>query len=364
MDDQPATVQLLTEHDGLYLMCRFFAGVGSLATVDGVRQDGCLAEHLEFQDACIDRQGNRQDVLLCRPPVPRGTVLAQGTEPSPPINHRRLLREACKLVIPAPFAKGGHESLIRLPDLTLHGSPSDLDLTRFYEGRHALSSVGPVRAGSIGKLQNVCATWHTSPIKTIAQAREREVIVAAAAAPTNTAIMPRVLNALIGTRFKPIIGYDPGAGLTLAVERGEAEGVCGLSWSTIKASRPHWIRDRLLNVIVQMGLDKLPDLPSVPAALDQVADPVKKQVLTLILLRQEPGRPVAAPPGVPPERLAALRRAFDLTMKDPDFVAEATKLQMEIEPLTAAAIDTLLATAYATPRPIVQQAAELLEPAK
>jgi tripartite-type tricarboxylate transporter receptor subunit TctC len=216
--------------------------------------------------------------------------------------------------------------------------------------------------GSIGKLQNVCATWHTSPIKSIAAAREREVIVAAAAAPTNTAIMPKVLNALLGTKFRAIMGYDPGAGLTMSIERGEAEGICGLSWSTMKASRPHWIRDKLLNVIVQMGLEKLADLPDVPAALDLVTDAEKKQVLTLILLRQEPGRPVAAPPGVPAERLAALRRAFDATMKDADFIAEAEKLQMEIEPLTAAEIDRLLATAYATPPPIVRQAAELLEP--
>src|SRR5437763_7313902 len=115
--------------------------------------------------------------------------------------------------------------------------------------------------GSIGKLQNVCATWHTSPIRTIEQAQAREVIVAAAAAPTNSAIMPKVLNALIGTRFKPIIGYDPGQGLTMAVERHEAEGICGLSWSTMKASRPHWIKDKLLNVVVQMGLSKLSDLP-------------------------------------------------------------------------------------------------------
>jgi tripartite-type tricarboxylate transporter receptor subunit TctC len=217
--------------------------------------------------------------------------------------------------------------------------------------------------GSIGKLQNVCATWHTSPIKTIAQAQAREVVVAAAAAPTNTAIMPRVLNALIGTKFKPVIGYDPGAGLTMAIERGEAEGICGLSWSTMKASRPHWITNKLLNVIVQMGLDKLPELPAVPSALDQVTDPVKKQVLTLILVRQEPGRPVAAPPGVPADRVAALRRAFDLTMKDPEFVAEAQKLHLEIEPLTAAELNKLLADAYGTPKPIVEQAAALLKPA-
>jgi tripartite-type tricarboxylate transporter receptor subunit TctC len=218
--------------------------------------------------------------------------------------------------------------------------------------------------GSIGKLQNVCATWHTSPVKTIEQAREREVITAAAAAPTNTAIMPRVLNALIGTKFKPIIGYDPGSGLTMSIERGEAEGICGLSWSTMKASRPHWIREKLLNVIVQMGLDKLSDLPTVPAALDLVTDNTKKQVLTLILIRQEPGRPLAAPPGVPADRLAALRKAFDDTVKDPDFLADAAKVQMEIEPLSARQIDALLATAYATPKDIVKQAGALLEPAK
>jgi tripartite-type tricarboxylate transporter receptor subunit TctC len=216
--------------------------------------------------------------------------------------------------------------------------------------------------GSIGKLENVCATWITSPIKTIAQAREREVIVAAAAATSNSAIMPKVLNALLGTKFKIVAGYDPGSGLTLALESGETEGVCGLSWSTMKAARPHWIKDNKLNVIVQLGLAKLPELPGVPSALDLVNDPVKKQVLELILIRQEIGRPLAAPPGVPADRLEVLRRAFDDTMRDPEFLAEAEKLQLEIEPLRAREIDTLLANAFATPKAIVAQAAELTEP--
>src|SRR5215475_15883355 len=164
--------------------------------------------------------------------------------------------------------------------------------------------------GSIGKLQNVCATWHQSPAKTIEAARAREIIVAAAGATSNTAVVPRVLNALIGTRFKVVAGYDPGSGLTLALERREVEGICGLSWSTIKASRPHWVRDRLLNVIVQMGLDRLPDLPDVPRAADLVSDGDSRQVLGLILVRQEMGRPFAAPPGVPAERVAALRAGF------------------------------------------------------
>jgi tripartite-type tricarboxylate transporter receptor subunit TctC len=218
--------------------------------------------------------------------------------------------------------------------------------------------------GSLGKLQNVCATWHSSPIKSIQQTKDREVIVAAAGATSNSAIMPRVLNALMGTRFKIVAGYDPGTGLTMSIERGEAEGICGLSWSTMKASRPHWIKDHLLNVIVQMGLSKLPDLPDVPAALDLITDPEKKAILTLILIRQEPGRPIAAPPGIPADRLAALRAAFEATLKDPEFLAEADKLQMEIDPLTAAQMEKLLADAYATPKPIVDQAAALLEPPK
>src|SRR5260370_5415169 len=189
--------------------------------------------------------------------------------------------------------------------------------------------------GSIGKLQNVGATWHPAQVKTIASARAHEVIVAAAGATSNTVIVPKTLNALVATKFKVIAGYDTGAGLTLAMERGEAEGVCGLSWSTIKASRPHWISHKLLNVIVQMGLTKLPDLPDVPSALDLVADVASKQVLNLILIRQEAGRPFAAPPGVPAARLAALRRAFAAPRPGVRVRADADKAPLELEPVTA-----------------------------
>jgi tripartite-type tricarboxylate transporter receptor subunit TctC len=216
--------------------------------------------------------------------------------------------------------------------------------------------------GSIGKLQNVCATWIDSPIKTIASAREREVVVAAAGATSNTSIVPRVLNALAGTHFKVVAGYDPGAGLNLALEGREVEGICGLSWSTLKASRPDWVRDHKLNVILQMGFDKLPELADVPSALELVADPVNRQVLELILIRQEMGRPLVAPPDVPAERVAALRAGFAATMTDPEFRTEAARFQMEIEPLDGEAIAKLLAKAYRAPRPIVDRAAELVEP--
>ena len=180
---------------------------------------------------------------------------------------------------------------------------------------------------------------------------------------THLAIMPVALNALLGTKFKIGRATTPAPGMTLAACESETEGVCGLSWSTMKAARPHWIKDNKLNVIVQMGLRQAgAELPNVPSALDLVSDPVKKQVLELILMRQEIGRPVAAPPGVPADRLAVLRQAFDDTMRDPEFLAEAEKLQLEIEPLSARDIDTLLAHAFTTPKAIVAQAAELIEP--
>jgi tripartite-type tricarboxylate transporter receptor subunit TctC len=216
--------------------------------------------------------------------------------------------------------------------------------------------------GSIGKLENVCATWHTSPVKSIAAARERQVIVAAAGATSNTAIVPNMLNALIGTKFKVIAGYDPGSGLTMAVESGEAEGICGLSWSTMKASRPRWVKDHLLNVIVQMGLSKLDDLPDVPSALDLVSDPQSRQVMELILLRQEAGRPFAAPPGTPADRVGALRMAFAEAVEDPEFGAAAEQAGLEVEPLLGVEIENMLAKAYAAPKAIVERAAVLVEP--
>jgi hypothetical protein len=130
----------------------------------------------------------------------------------------------------------------------------------------------------------------------------------------------------------------------------------------MKASRPHWIADNLLNVIVQMGLSKLRDLPDVPSALDLIEDPQNKQVMELILIRQEAGRPFAAPPDTPADRIAALRRAFADTLADPDFIAEAGKTQLEIEPMTGEDIARMLAKAYAVPKGVVERAAELVYP--
>ena len=214
--------------------------------------------------------------------------------------------------------------------------------------------------GSIGKLDNICVTWQGSPLTRIEQAKAREVAVSASGAGGNSSIMPKILNQFIGTKFKVIGGYTEGSGTTLALERGEVDGVCGLSYSTLKTMHPDWFRDRKVNIIVQIGLEKQRDLPDVPNALDLVANPEDKQVLSLILARQEMGRPFATPPGVQADRVAILRAAFEATLKDPAFLADAQKLQMEVDPLTGAEIEALLKSAYAAPRPIVQRAAQLV----
>jgi hypothetical protein len=211
----------------------------------------------------------------------------------------------------------------------------------------------------MGKLENICVTWQGSPITRIEQAKTREVPVSASGATGNSAIMPKIVNQFLGTKFKVIGGYTEGSGVTLALERHEVDGVCGLSYSTLKTMRPDWFRDKKLNIILQIGLHKLKDLPNVPSALDLVSDPDSKRVLELILIRQEMGRPFALPPGTPANRAGVLRSAFDATLKDPQFLAEAGKLQLEIDPLTGSEIEGLLKTAYAAPKPIVARAAQL-----
>ncbi len=217
--------------------------------------------------------------------------------------------------------------------------------------------------GSMGKLQNVCATWHQSPIKTVADALTREVVVGASGVTSNSSVMPRIANELLGTKFKVITGYDPSSGLNKALESGEVEGICGLGWSTLTASRPDWVRDNKLNVLVQFGFEKLPDLPNVPSALDLITDPEKRAILELILVRQETGRPILGPPDMPADRLAILRSAFDATMKDAEFLTEAKKLQLDIDPLNANAVEKLLAKAYDAPKNVVEAAAKLVVPA-
>lgn len=214
--------------------------------------------------------------------------------------------------------------------------------------------------GSMGKLQNMCVTWHTSPVKTLDDLlKHHGLVVSATGATGNSATMPRILNDALGTEMKVIVGYST-SGQRLALERGEVEGICGLGYSTLAASNPQWFTDRKINILLQVGLDRDPQMPDVPMALDYVKDPKKKQTLELLLIRQEWGRPILAPPGVPADRLAALQAAFEATMKDPNFLKEAERAKLELDPISAKQITVLLQRAYAYPKEVVQAAAKLV----
>ncbi len=214
-----------------------------------------------------------------------------------------------------------------------------------------------VSVGSISGQQNICATWHSSPIKTIAQTMDREVTVAATGATGNSATLPKVLNKMLGTRFKVILGYST-TGSRLAVERGEVDGVCGLSYSTLKASNPDWIRNNRINVLLQTGSKPQQGLAKVPLVGDLVTDPENKQIIALLAFPEEIGRPFVMPPDTPTEMATQIRRAFDAVMKDRDFLADAEKTLLEVDPVTGEEMEQILKRAYAAPRALVQRAAE------
>ena len=210
--------------------------------------------------------------------------------------------------------------------------------------------------GSTGKQQAICLTWKTSGIKTLEDATKREVTVSATAVSGGPAVYPNILNALFGTKFKVIPGYSTGD-MHLAVERGEVDGLCGLAWQSYLAAGDKWFTDGKVNILVQMGLQKNPDLPDVPLAVDMLTNADDKAVLDLIVLPQEFGRPFIAPPGTPPERVAIYRQAFQSMLKDPQFLAEAKKQRIVIEPLDDKEIEALLTRAYAAPKAIHDRAA-------
>jgi tripartite-type tricarboxylate transporter receptor subunit TctC len=210
--------------------------------------------------------------------------------------------------------------------------------------------------GSFTQSNNVTVTWHTSKIKTIQDAIANEVTVGASGAAGGSVIGPAIYNAVLGTKFKVVYGYQGGAHIDLAMKRGEVEGRGNNTWAGYKATMPNEIRDGMLNVLIQTGLRKDRDLLHVPLFLDLVqgdarGEPVARFMSQAVAI----ARPVTAPPGVPPERVETLRRAFDATMQDPAFLAEAGKIGAEIDPLTGEQVQDIVARVLGTPRPVINQ---------
>ncbi len=211
--------------------------------------------------------------------------------------------------------------------------------------------------GSLDKQTGTCVVWHTSNIKTLEDARKREVQVGATGVNATPAIFSHLMNALFGTRFKVISGYTTNE-MRFALERGETEGVCGLAWQTYKAVQPGWVENKLIRPIAQMGLVKNKDLPDAPLAIDLLKDPADRKVFELVVLPQEFGRPFIAPPGIPADRAAAMTAAFAQTLVDPAFLEDAAKIRLSLDPLTGEEIMRLLDDAHRAPQDVIERAAK------
>ena len=210
--------------------------------------------------------------------------------------------------------------------------------------------------GSIASEISICASWHTSPVKTWDDVLTRNFTVGGNGSGSDPDIFALLLRNVFGAKIKLVTGYPGGADINLALERGELEGRCGWSWSTIKSRNASWLQERKINLLAQFALEKHQDLADVPLIMDLATTQEQRQILRLILARQVMGRPVLAPPGVPEDRKLALRKAFDATMTDPEFLAEAKKADLEVNPVNGETIDRLLADLYQTPKDILEKA--------
>jgi tripartite-type tricarboxylate transporter receptor subunit TctC len=226
--------------------------------------------------------------------------------------------------------------------------------------RIAFDTTKFIYIGNPNAENNTTATWHTSGIKTLDDAKRREVTMGATGGSTSSQY-PKAMNALLGTRFKIIIGYPGGNDINLAMERGGVDGRGSNSWASWKATRPHWIAENKINILVQIGLKKAPDLPGVPLLMELGASADDRALLRLLSASTQIGRPIFTTPDVPPERVEALRAAFEAMMRDPAFLDDARQGHFEIDPVSGAAMQKLVAEMVATPKEQGERLRKIIE---
>jgi hypothetical protein len=208
--------------------------------------------------------------------------------------------------------------------------------------------------GSMSRDTALCFTWHTSGIRTLEDAKAQKVLVGSTGPASGSSIFPRLLNKLFGTKFEPLIGYPDSGAIGIAMENGELQGYCSFTLAAIKSARPDWLTENKINILAQLTLKPAPELKDVLPIMDFAKDDTTRQALTLAFADQEIGRPVAGPPGVPPDRVKALRTAFDETIKDPDFLSEAKRMSLDlVDPVGGDAVVEVVRQIYGTPPNVV-----------
>jgi tripartite-type tricarboxylate transporter receptor subunit TctC len=209
--------------------------------------------------------------------------------------------------------------------------------------------------GNLGDSNILTYTWHTSPTKTMEDAKKRETTIGATGAGSATTWLPIVYNTVLGTKFRLIQGYKSGSEVKLAMERGEVEGYAANPWAALMSANPDLVRDKKLSILTQVGVARERDLPDVPLLSELTSDPEGKAVLTWICTAMAVGRPIGTTPDVPPERLAALRKAFLDTVKDPIFLAAAEKVSAEIKPIDGPTLQKMIDSVMSSPKELTDK---------
>jgi tripartite-type tricarboxylate transporter receptor subunit TctC len=216
--------------------------------------------------------------------------------------------------------------------------------------------------GNVSDSNMLTYTWHTSPIKTMEDAKKRVTLIGATGAGDLSSWIPVVYNSVLGTKFKVIDGYQSVGEIRLAMERGEAEGYGANPLSAVLSVQPNAIKDKLYSIFVQVGLKRDPLIPDVPLLSELTDDPDKKAVLEFISKGLAVGRPIGTTPGAPADRVAALRKAFDEMLTDPAFIAEAKKQSADIGPMDGQTVAQLLETVLGAPQALKDKAKATMPP--
>jgi len=214
--------------------------------------------------------------------------------------------------------------------------------------------------GSTNRETQVMYVWHTAPVQVLEDIRSKQIVMGAQAPGSTQFDYPVLADKLFGFKFKVVTGYESTPKIHLAMESGEVDGTIA-NWSTLKAINTNWITEKKIRILTQWALQKSGELDDVPLFLDVANTEGERAALRLMLARLEYGRPFFLPPNVPPARIEALRRAFDATMKDPAYLAEADKLKIDVEPLSGEQVAALVEQVSRTPADTVARVRAALE---
>lgn len=214
--------------------------------------------------------------------------------------------------------------------------------------------------GRISSYNIVTTTWQTSKVKTIADAQKFEASMGATGAGSTVYIYPNVMNKVLGTKFKIVSGYEGTNQTALAMERGEVDGAT-MGWFTIKSTKKEWLKGNKINVLVQFMRERDADLPNVPTIIELGRTPNERQLFGLLANEGEIGKGIFGPPGMKPETVAVLRKAFSAMMIDPDFIAEANRLQVDLSPLSGEKLQAVIESVAKTPPEIIAYAKSMLK---